>query len=108
MNSEGWKPYAGGQSIGKKDTQDGVILRDEEHELGARITVKQTKTYISISCIISGWMDHTRFFDKLPDALKAYNLMKPELASVLQDIAGTKSSDIKAWESISGFVMRFP
>ncbi len=83
-------------------------MRDEVHPLGGRITLKESKSHISVSCTLAGWMDHTRFFEKMPEALYAYEQMKPELTNVLQRLARPHVTDIEAWETISGFVMRFP
>jgi hypothetical protein len=108
MRKESWQAYRRGKNIGKKDSQGDAIVRDEAHHLGARMTVKQGQGHISVSCTISGWMDHTRFFDKLPEALYAYDQMKPEVVAVLKTISSAKSNDLKAWEAISEFVTRFP
>jgi hypothetical protein len=102
-----WRPYNQGQTIGVKSPEGGVIVRDEEHLLGVRITLKEAKEYISISCNISGRIDHSRFFHKMADALGEYDVMKNELVKVAQVIASGKSSDIKGWEAIAAFVSKF-
>jgi hypothetical protein len=102
-----WKPYNRGRSIGLKSPEGGVILCDEEHPLGVRITLKEAKEYISISCNISGLIDHSRFFTKMPDAQNEYEVMKDELVKVAKKISLAKSSNIKAWEAIAVFVSRF-
>jgi hypothetical protein len=102
-----WKPFNRGRSIGTRSPEGGVIVRDEEHPLGARITLKEAKEYVSISCNISGRIDHSRFFTKLSDAQVEYDVMKDELAKVAKVISAAKASDIKGWEAIAAFVSRF-
>jgi len=103
-----WLAYDDGRSIGKVSTEGGVILLDEEHEQGARITLKRGSGYISISCHIYGWTDHTRFFKATTDAQRDYVAMKTALGGVVGVIESAGSKDIKVWEAISEFVRRFP
>jgi hypothetical protein len=102
-----WQPFNRGRSIGTRSPEGGVIVRDEEHPLGVRITLKEAREYISISCQISGQIDHSRFFTKLSDAQSEYDVMKDELVKVVKTISLAKSSNIKAWEAIAAFVSRF-
>lgn len=103
-----WKPYNNGRSIGVKGSEGGEIVRDEEHPQGARITIKKGLDYVSISCNISGKIDHTRFFKEMKVAESEFDVMQVELDKVINAISSTKPTDIKVWEAISGFVTRFP
>ncbi len=103
-----WQPYNNGRSIGVKGSEGGQIVRDEEHPQGARITIKQGNDYVSVSCNISGKIDHTRFFKEMTVAEREYIIMQEELARVIGAISSAKAADIKVWEAISGFVARFP
>jgi hypothetical protein len=100
--------YDRGQSIGKVGAEGGEILRDEEHKAGARVTLKRGKSYISVSCNVYGWMDHTRFFSSVREAQREYVIMKPLLANMVENILSAGKSDIKMWEAIAEFVRRFP
>lgn len=100
--------YDGGKTIDKVDTEGGIILRDDEHELGARSTLKRVKDFLSISGHVYGWMDHTRFFVANPEAEREYKSMKNALGDVADVINAVDSKDIKVWEAISEFVRRFP
>jgi hypothetical protein len=102
-----WKPYNQGRTVGLKSPEGGVIVRDEEHPLGVRIILKEAKEYISISCNISSRIDHSRFFRKMSDAQSEYDVMKSELVKVARIISSAKSSDVKSWEAIAGFVSKF-
>ena len=103
-----WVAFDKGNSIGKVSAEGGVILRDEEHPRGGRVTLKQGKTFISVSCNIYGWIDHTRFFHTLPDAQREYVIMKNILGSMMEDILAAGKNDLKMWEAIADFVRRFP
>lgn len=103
-----WFAYDNGSSIGKAGAEGGVILRDEEHSGGGRVTLKQGGNYVSVSCNIYGWIDHTRFFYNVADAQREYVIMKNILGSMLDDILSAGAGDIKMWEAIADFVRRFP
>jgi hypothetical protein len=36
-----WQPFDNGATVGQRGSEDGVTLRDEEHDLGARITLER-------------------------------------------------------------------
>jgi hypothetical protein len=103
-----WVEYKNGNSIGKISAEGGVILRDEEHPHGGRITLKQGKTFISVSCHIYGWIDHTRFFHSVPEAQREFVIMKNKIGSMLDDILGAGKDELKMWEAIADFVRKFP
>jgi hypothetical protein len=103
-----WFAYDDGGSIGNTGAEGGVILRDEEHQSGARVTLKRGNNYVSVSCSIYGWMDHTRFFGSVTEAQREYLLMKPLLANMVENILSKGNSDLKMWEAIADFVRRFP
>lgn len=103
-----WYAYDDGRSIGNVGEADGVILADEEHADGARITLRRGREYISVSLKIYGWMDHTRFFNTDSDAQREYRTMRSAMDKVLGVIKSSDMNDIKVWEAISDFVRRFP
>lgn len=79
-----WEPFDGGATIGTAG-DEGVILRDEEFDEGARITLEQgpTSRPFAIECGVYGKMMHTRFFQSPPDAEAAYDEMKPALVALI-------------------------
>jgi hypothetical protein len=103
-----WFAFDDGRSIGKISAEGGVILRDDENSSGARITLKRGSGYVSVSCNIYGWMDHTRFFGTVSDAQREYVAMKAALETALDVIHTSGVKEIKIWEAISEFVRRFP
>ena len=103
-----WAAYENGKSIGKVSSEGGVILRDEEHPEGARITLKQGRDYVSVACNVYGWMDHTRFFGTVMEGQREYLNMKASMSDMMDIISESHSNSIKVWEAIAIFVRRFP
>jgi hypothetical protein len=83
-----WYAYDGGNTIGRNGSEEGVILRDEEHPDGARITLERDARAIpfAITCGIYGWMVHTHYCGTLAEAERDYAAMKAELAGILARI----------------------
>ena len=76
-----WYAFDSGNSIGQRGSESGTIIRDEEHGDGARITLErdgQTAPF-SITCGIYGWMVHTRFLGKKPEAEREFVRMRTDL-----------------------------
>jgi hypothetical protein len=103
-----WLQYQEGITIGTKGPQGDVILMDEVHPDGARMTVKRGDKYISVSCHINNWINHTRFFDKVGDATREFAVMKISILEVTDLLKTPAINQIKVWEAISNFVTRFP
>lgn len=79
-----WYLFDEGQSIGQQGMEGGIILLDEEHSGGARITLEEGGFRpFSITCGIYGWMVHTCFFSSHEMARQQYELMKVDLANLL-------------------------
>ena len=80
-----WYPFENGATLGQKGSEEGTILRDEEHPLEARITLERdTRTApFAITCGIYGCMMHTRFFSLESEATSQYDSMKIALAVLL-------------------------
>lgn len=87
-----WIPLDDGATIGQSGSESGIILRDDEHPLGARITLERggdTAPY-AITCGIYGWMMHTHFSAAEAEAQRDYDRMREALTSIL---AGMSDSD---------------
>jgi hypothetical protein len=103
-----WVLYDDGRSIGRIGFEGGVIVRDEEHISGARLTLRHGDRHVSVSCNIYGCIDHTRFFNTVPDAERDFAMMKSELGQMMDSLAAGVVDASKKWEAISEFVRRFP
>jgi hypothetical protein len=103
-----WSVFDGGRYIGSASADGDVILYDEQHRDGARITLKRSREYVSVSLNIYGWMDHTRFFNTDVDAQREYRAMRSAIDALLRIIYTPEVNKIRVWEAISDFVRRFP
>ncbi|MDX2162157.1 MAG: hypothetical protein SF162_12600 [bacterium] len=79
-----WTQYEDGATIGKKGNEGGLIIRDEVHETGGRITLEQDclRAPHAITAVIYGWLMHTRFLADEPTALHEYTRMQPALVQI--------------------------
>lgn len=92
-----WCPVDDGTAKEKRGSENGVIVRDEEHPHGARITLEQSgdTAPFSITCGIYGWMVHTRFFANEFEASSAFDEMKSALAAILAIIPAAEDSEVE-------------
>jgi hypothetical protein len=83
-----WQAFDGGRSIGGRGPDSGVILLDDEHDFGARITLERDGDIapFSITCGIYGWMLHTVFFSDEAKAHLAFVEMQAELGRIVRAI----------------------
>jgi hypothetical protein len=106
-----WQPFENGTTLGTRGSKNGETIRDEEHALGARITLEQ-KTRIApfaITCGIYGWMAHTRFFGSEDQANAEYDKMKSAIAEIIRPFSDPEYNDSTATvKAIEGFVETFP
>jgi hypothetical protein len=114
---DGWYAFDDGASLGETGTDGGVIARDEEHGMGARITLERSSIpgsgYCSITLGIYGWMVHTRFFDTREEADAAYETMRAELVPILdaipmEDDPESDEKTSRASAMMSAFIDRHP
>jgi hypothetical protein len=98
-----------------RGSEDGVVLRDEEHDDGARITLeRETRVApFAITCGIYGWMMHTRFFGAETEAIAGYDAMRAELSDICAalPLKGEADEAVKtsnAMKAIAAFVEKYP
>ncbi len=95
-----WHAFDGGASAGQQGSEGGVIVLDEEHADGARITLERDgHAPWSITCGVYGWMLHTRFFSSRDEAVAALEPMRQGLEAILSNDDDSRFSE---------FVARFP
>lgn len=73
-----WYSFDEGKTLGTRGSEHGVIVRDEEHAEGARITLEQggsTAPY-AITLGVYSVMMHTHFCGSQEEAEHAYNELK--------------------------------
>ncbi len=95
MPAREWHPSESGETIGQKGSEEGIVVRDEEHPLGARITLEREARIapFAITCGIYGWMMHTRYFSSEAEAETQYDLMKTSLSELLEAAEQTAEID---------------
>ncbi|MCP3142137.1 hypothetical protein [Pyxidicoccus xibeiensis] len=108
-----WRPYEDGGSLGWMGSQGGTIARDEDLAGQARLTYEQddSRSFHAITCSVTGWLLHHRFFDNAADALAAFDAMKPaveELRARLPEGGPKSSADARAGGPLlAAFMARF-
>lgn len=108
-----WRQFDNGATIGQPGSEGGVIVRDEEHDAGARATLERgcASAPWTVTCGIYGWFFHTRFLGSEPEA--EFPAMLEGLTAILEIVPPTDAPDAEARmaavsESIERFVVRFP
>ncbi len=114
IDETNWYDFDDGYSIGTSSSDGGLILCDEEHQSGARITLEEDSNFasFSITCGIYGWMFHTRYFSEEAEAIEEFELMKIDLNEILKSFLTEDEADEDTFnamaEEISEFVEKFP
>jgi len=82
-----WHPFDNGRSIGTKGSENGVIVFDEEHDWGARITLERDGEIApwSITCGIYGGFLHTAFASSEAEGRTKFAAMKAALVAIMED-----------------------
>lgn len=113
--SMSWAALENGATVGSRGSENGVIVIDEEHSIGARITLERDGAIapFSITCGIYGWMFHTRFLSTLAAAEADFRDMKNALDVILLGIPSEGDPDVNVRmnavsDAIAEFVDRFP
>jgi len=111
--TETWRQFNKGESIGERGSESGIIIREEEHDDGARVTLERGGyNPFSITCGIYGLMVHTAFFSSENDAQKAFEQMKAEIENILRliPLADDSEADAKSdvvSKAIAALVSKF-
>jgi hypothetical protein len=90
-----WHRFENGGTLGKRGSEEGTMVRDEEYSLGARISLERDcrAASFAITCGVYGWMLHTRYFGSKFEAETQYEAMKSALAVLLEVAAKTAEID---------------
>jgi hypothetical protein len=113
MRELSWRSFEDGATLGQSGSEQGIIVHDEEHPLGARITLEREAGVapFAITCGIYGWMMHTRFFGSAEEAETQYELMKNSLSALLEaaeQAAGDDGGRQVLLEGVTKFVETYP
>ena len=81
-----WHSFSDGTTIGQSGSEGGIILQDEEHPRGARVTLERTDTApYAITCGIYGAMVHTVFAGSLTEVEAMYSAIKSSLSTLVAE-----------------------
>ncbi|GLS21289.1 hypothetical protein GCM10007874_43060 [Labrys miyagiensis] len=107
-----WTAFGNGSSIGLIGSEGGTILRDEEHSVGARITLEQCKySPFAITCGLYGNMVHTIFVGTENEGQTKFDGVRSELdylISIWPNQDAPQEAIDRFHEAINGFVERYP
>jgi hypothetical protein len=105
----GWRAFSMGSSLGKVGSAGGVIVADEDYDEAARITLERATAVapFAITCGVSGWLVHTRFFESEAQATSQFEAMKVALARMTQ-AAGQSNDPSLTGRLAQEFVEAFP
>lgn len=108
-----WRPFDDGVTVGRLASEGGIIVRDEEHELGARVTLEQRSSNAPWTVTYGGygWFFHMRFLGS--ETVGEFPTMLDAMAAISDIIPGSDEPDADAkvaavTEGIHEFVSRFP
>ncbi|MCP3099417.1 hypothetical protein LZ198_11105 [Myxococcus sp. K15C18031901] len=110
----GWRPFNDGGSVGWMGSQGGTIVRDEDFADQLRLTYEadESRSFHAVTCTVTGWLMHHRFFDDAEDAHAAFDAMKPALESLRGQLReGGPRSPVEARSGgplLAEFISRFP
>lgn len=99
-----WYPFDDGATLGTVGSESGVILRDEEHPAGTRISLERggRNAPFAITCgIYGGRFLHTVFAGSEAEALTNYDAMRARLAELA-------SRDADIYDDLHAFIEQFP
>jgi hypothetical protein len=109
-----WTPYSGGSTRGDRGSEDGIIIVDDEHPAGARITLERdcrsggrVPIPFAITCGIYGSMVHTRYFADGTQARSEFDAMKNALARIVEQ-AMPDGSAADPTAALTDFVKHYP
>jgi len=98
--TENWTKYNNGNSIGKKGSEGGKILNDQENINGARITIEANVGNIpfAITLGIYGLIVHTEFFSEIEIATEYFKRKKNEIDRILKMFEIPEDNQDAEWE----------
>lgn len=99
--TENWTRYNNGNSIGKKGSEGGKILNDQENINGARITIEANVRNIpfAITFGIYGLIVHTEFFSEIEIATEYFKRKKNEIDRILKMFEIVEDNQDTEWEN---------
>jgi hypothetical protein len=109
-SSDPWRPIVAGFPSGR-GSEGGIVRLDEEHLLGARVTLEEgggTAPW-SITCGLYGWMCHTVFCGSESEARRTVGAIKDRLHELASMANGEPSTLVREeiYRALDRFVADF-
>jgi len=82
-----WLSMDSGKTVGTRGSEEGVIVLDEEHASGARVTLERGghNAPWSVTCGIYGGFLHTAFAASEAEGRTKYSGMKSDLEKIMAE-----------------------
>lgn len=110
-----WQPFEGGSTLGLPGSQGGTISWDEQYAGQLRLTLEQdeSRSFYAITCGITGWLVHSRFFGSASEAFAAFDELRPALVELWTQLPeggprSTPDAARKGGPLLAAFLGRFP
>ena len=111
-----WRPTEGGSTLGLMGAEGGTIVRDEEHPAGLRLTLEEDleRSFHALTCGVTGWLVHRRYFSSEAEAAAAWEEMRPALVALVQRLpasgprGGLDPATREAGTHLGAFLARYP
>jgi len=114
-DEQSWRLVEEGRTLGLGGTEGGIVVRDEEHPAGLRLTLEEdpARSFYSVTCGVVGWLVHSRFFDNEAAAHAAWDEMKPALLELVVQLPTGGAKPLEpatraAGAKLGAFMARFP
>ena len=114
-DEQGWHPTEQGRTLGLPGAEGGTIVRDESHPAGLRLTLEEDleRSFHVLTCGVSGWLVHRRYFTSDAEATAAWAEMVPALVELAQQLPasgpqGLDPATRAAGARLGAFLARFP
>jgi hypothetical protein len=113
--SDEWRPAEEGRTLGLTGSEGGVIVRDEVHPAGLRMTLEEDarRSFHVLTCGVERWLVHPRYFGSRDEALAAWAEMRPALEELARQLPATGPRSAldpetrEAGAKLARFVARF-
>jgi len=108
-----WSDYDDGYTIGTSGADGGAIVRDEEYESAARLTLEEegSSAPYTLTCGVYGWLSHTRYFEEEAEAETAFDEMKEEFEEILEAMPDERAAEEEREdfaEELAAFIEKYP
>lgn len=92
-----WHLVDNGLTIGTNGSENGVIIKDEQHEFGARITLEKIiagdDEYFAITCGVYGVFFHTVYCSN-SEQIEKYENIKQDIDKLLKKLNYDNASEL--------------